>query len=36
MEQNQKEKQPTLYVMLGLPGAGKSTYVDACLVPQGV
>lgn len=36
MEQNQKEKQPTLYVMLGLPGAGKSTYVDARLVPQGV
>ena len=36
MEQNQKEKQPTLYVMLGLPGAGKSTYVDTRLVPQGV
>lgn len=36
MEQNQKEKQPTLYVMLGLPGAGKSTYVDTRLVPHGV
>lgn len=27
---------PTLYLMLGLPGAGKSTYVTQKLVPQGV
>lgn len=27
---------PTLYLMLGLPGAGKSTYVTQRLVPQGV
>lgn len=27
---------PTLYVMLGLPGAGKSTYVTEKLVPRGV
>ena len=29
-------KQPTLYIMLGLPGAGKSTYVSTKLVPTGV
>lgn len=27
---------PTLYVMLGLPGSGKSTHVTRKLVPQGV
>lgn len=26
----------TLYIMLGLPGAGKSTYVTRTLVPRGV
>lgn len=33
---NSNNNKPTMFIMLGLPGAGKSTYVNTKLIPDGV